>query len=167
MHCRSQVQFLTPFSKLLIFVLCQCPHLRTRESSRSGYAINTNKFEAIPYTDEVIKLQECPFEGKSPVEIELFNVKTNDLMKNKFKDVVIDDSNTETEFDDQESLENGGERKLREIEIESIEEEEEKEGIENEMMIMDDWEEIGRKDFEELIGSKARLYYVDVEFDGK
>ncbi|CAO2830379.1 unnamed protein product [Amaranthus hypochondriacus] len=135
-----------------------CPHLQTRESVESAYAIretvfNTNKFEAMPYTEEVIKLQEYPFEGKSSVEVELFNVKADDQIINKFKDIVIDDSNTETECDDQELSENGGGRKLCEIEIENMEEEEEEKVMENEMMmIMDDWEEIGRKDFEELIG---------------
>ncbi|XP_057531022.1 uncharacterized protein LOC130809318 isoform X1 [Amaranthus tricolor] len=54
-----------PINQLQIQNSNPCPHLRTRESSRSGYAINTNKFEAIPYTDEVIKLQECPFEGRA------------------------------------------------------------------------------------------------------
>ncbi|KNA21451.1 hypothetical protein SOVF_043070 [Spinacia oleracea] len=148
--------------------------------------LKIDKFQHTPFKGEVIKLEEFPSEGKSSVE--LYNVLGVVKEDCKFQDIVVVDSkesetedyndNADEEDDDndddddnkdddgckdagfvaEEEEGNGGERKLCEIEIESEEEMEE-------IGIMDDWEEIGRKDFEELLGSKTGLNNVDVNFE--
>ncbi|XP_021714423.1 protein PFC0760c-like [Chenopodium quinoa] len=132
-----------------------------------------DKFQYTPFKEEVIKFEECPNEGKSSVE--LYNVVGVNKEDYKFQDVEVVDSyeegKTEGNDDDDDNdnknvrfgseEENGGERNLCEIEIES----EDEEGGEREIGIMDDWEEIGRKDFEELLGNKAGFYNVEVDYE--
>lgn len=126
-------------------------------------ALKIDKFQhtPTPFREEVIELGECPSEGKSSVE--LCNVVGVDKEDKRFKEVAVDGKEGETEEDGDGSKEENGGGSMCEIEIESVKEDDEED--EQEIGIMDDWEEIGRKDFEELLGNKAGLYNVNVDYE--
>ena len=116
-------------------------------------AIKIDRFQWIPLQEEVIQFEEPKSQGKSLVEFH--NVAVIDDKDDK-SNLKRDDSDEDPSSELVENLlveeesSNGGERKLCEIEIETTEEGLESED-ENEK---DGWIEIGRQDFQELLGNK-------------
>ncbi|KAK9670295.1 hypothetical protein RND81_13G192100 [Saponaria officinalis] len=131
------------------------------------FTTKMDKFQRLPLKNEVVKLEECKSEGE-------FHRVVGVKMEEKIEDVGSEIISLDEENDDQ-SVE-----KMCEIEIESVEDEEEEEEVEcegekEEEIILDDWEKIGRKDFEEIIGNNkegfdvnfGELYDFDVPLHGK
>jgi len=113
-----------------------------------GEASKIDRFQWMPLQEEVIKLEEPKSEGKSLVEFHHVAVVDDKEDESNLKRDVSDE---DPSFESEENLLVEEERKSCEIEIESIEE-----GIECEdENEKDGWIEIGRQDFEELLGNRG------------
>ncbi|KAL9229815.1 hypothetical protein vseg_005244 [Gypsophila vaccaria] len=137
-----------------------------------------DKFQRVPFEDETVKVQECQDEVKSRVEFHrVVGVEKEEKIKyvdevalvdssTKSHDKIIslEDKNDDVDFGSN-IINDPSDEKMCEIEIESVEEEEEEEeeeeveeevveceGGKNDEEMIDDWEQIGRKDYEEIIG---------------